>query len=368
MASSSLARAQVALYRLTPSQKDRISEPYVSAAGKMARQTSGADAVEVKATIEDDDIRASLKDLSLDPKKAVTRFVYFFDTPRLDLFRSGVIVRARRTPGESHDSTIKIRPVRAGQVPAKWHKEKGFKLEADAGESGIVRSASLSNPVAKGLIKDVSAGKTPLSALFGEAQKLFLAEMCRIRYDLDKLALLGPIEVLWWKIVHPGVPVPMTAELWTREDKKAMLEASIRVPASQAAFANAGFNAFLAEFGAERDNAQQAKTRWALEFCAAHAPVRAKEPSKSEGKKPGKKKSAGKKAGAGPAAKRAKAAVAAPKPRAENAVPKRAKTSSKPRSRARPAPASKPMPAVHGGPADAPPAVPASAAPPRIVN
>jgi hypothetical protein len=60
----------------------------------------------------------------------------------------------------------------------------------------------------------------------------------------------------------------MTAELWTREDKETMLEVSIRVPAAQAAFAAAGFLAFLAELGAERENAQQAKTRWALEFHA----------------------------------------------------------------------------------------------------
>ena len=37
----------------------------------------------------------------------------------------------------------------------------------------------------------------------------------------------------------------------------------------QAAAVMAGFMAFLAEVGAERDAAQQAKTHWALDYYAA---------------------------------------------------------------------------------------------------
>jgi hypothetical protein len=114
------------------------------------------------------------------------------------------------------------------------------------------------------MIKEVAAGEKSLRAIFDKEQELFLAEMCRIRYDLDKLAMYGPVAVQWWRITHPGVPGHLTAELWRREDKKALLETSLRVPPRQAAFANAGFAAFLAEVGAMPDNAEQAKTRWAL--------------------------------------------------------------------------------------------------------
>ena len=41
-----------------------------------------------------------------------------------------------------------------------------------------------------------------------------------------------------------------------------MFEVSIKTPVVQAAAATAGFMAFLAEVGAERDDAQEAKTRW----------------------------------------------------------------------------------------------------------
>jgi len=47
-----------------------------------------------------------------------------------------------------------------------------------------------------------------------------------------------------------------------------LLEVSIKAPVVQAAAAIGGFMAFLAEVGAERDNEQQTKTRWALEFYA----------------------------------------------------------------------------------------------------
>src|SRR5271157_4999784 len=49
-----------------------------------------------------------------------------------------------------------------------------------------------------------------------------------------------------------------------------LLEVSIKVPVAQAAAATAGFMAFLAEVGAERDDGHQAKTRWALDHSANH--------------------------------------------------------------------------------------------------
>lgn len=252
------------------------------ARGRIAKQVAGTENVEVKATIDDAIIRKALKLFGVAPETGDKRFIYFFDTPKLALFNSGTIVRARRAPGGDHDSTIKIRPVDPAQVPTKWQRDSGFKLESDAGETSIVRSASLSRSVAKGVIKAVAAGDKPVSDLFDDVQELFLGEMCKIRYDLDSLALLGPVSALRWKIKHPGLPVAMTAELWTREDKQAMLEVSIRVPAEQAAFAEGGFVAFLAELGATRENAQQAKTRWVLEHYASVAKAKAPSPLKAK--------------------------------------------------------------------------------------
>ena len=79
---------------------------------------------------------------------------------------------------------------------------------------------------------------------------------------------MGPMRAWRWKYRHPGLPWPITGELWQRDDEVQLLEVSIKVPVVQAAAATAGFMAFLAEVGAERDDGQQAKTRWALEHAA----------------------------------------------------------------------------------------------------
>jgi flagellar basal body-associated protein FliL len=46
------------------------------------------------------------------------------------------------------------------------------------------------------------------------------------------------------------------------------MDVSIKVPVVQAAVGIAGFMAVLAEAGAERDQEQQTKTRWALQYHA----------------------------------------------------------------------------------------------------
>ena len=73
-----------------------------------------------------------------------------------------------------------------------------------------------------------------------------------------------------------------------------MTEVSIKAPAVQAAVAAAGFMAFLAEVGAERDNEQQTKTRWALSYYAGkHAPAsRQGASAKSKSRLAGAKKAA----------------------------------------------------------------------------
>jgi hypothetical protein len=235
--------------------------------GQVARTLAGTEGVEIKATIPQSQIEAALRiyGLSLDDEE---RYVYFFDTPELDLFGSGVIARARRIVGGSHDSTIKFRPVEPDAVPTLWRKFTGFKIEADASEKGVVKSASLTMPVAKGLIKRVAAGKDPIATLFTEEQLLFLLSMANKKFDYTKVAVMGPIRAWRWKYNDPGLPWTITGELWQRKDGSQLFEVSIKTPVVQAAAATAGFMAFLAEVGAERDNGQQAKTRWALEHSA----------------------------------------------------------------------------------------------------
>ncbi len=227
---------------------------------------AGAESVEIKATIPESQVDLVLKNygLNLDENE---RYIYFFDTPELELFEMGIIARARRIVGAQHDSTIKFRPVAPETVPALWRKHGGFKLEADASDKGVVKSASLTMPVAKGLIKRVAAGKDPIASLFTEEQLLFLLSMANRKADYDKTVVMGPMRAWRWKYLDPGLPWAITGELWQCADGSRLFEVSIKASIVQAAAASAAFMAFLAEVGAERDHGQQAKTRWALEHA-----------------------------------------------------------------------------------------------------
>jgi hypothetical protein len=78
-----------------------------------------------------------------------------------------------------------------------------------------------------------------------------------------------------WKLAEPALPWPLTLELWRRPDGEQIMEVSVKAPAAQAAVIYFGFIAFLAEVGAERDDNQQAKTHWALDYFAAKAKQKA---------------------------------------------------------------------------------------------
>jgi hypothetical protein len=268
----------------------------VATRGKVAAAMAGAEAIEIKATIPDRQIRSALKRYGLTESNDEERFIYFFDTPALDLLNAGIIARARRVVGDAHDSTVKFRPVNPKDVGAKWRKFRDFKIEADASETSLVKSASFSMPVAKGQIKRVAGGTKAISAIFTAEQEEFLQSIARRKIDFTKLAVLGPLLAQRWRFEDPGCPWPITAELWKRGDGKRMMEVSIKAPAVQAAAAVGGFMAFLAEVGAERDKDQQTKTRWALDYYVAKLarPPAGKAPVKKPSRQTARKSPAGK--------------------------------------------------------------------------
>lgn len=237
--------------------------------GQVGRAVAGAEAIEIKATVPGAQIAAALAHFGMSADNDEERTIYFFDTPALDGLKAGVIARARRVVGDEHDSTVKFRPVDAARVDKRWHKYRDFKIEVDASEKGLVKSASFSMPVAKGLIKRVAAGERPIRALFTDEQIEFLRTMAAAPIAYDRVVMLGPIRAHRWRHDDPACPWPIAAELWRREDGDRLLELSIKAPIVQAAAAIGGFMAYLAELGAERDADEQAKTRWALDYHAA---------------------------------------------------------------------------------------------------
>jgi hypothetical protein len=168
--------------------------------GKVARAIEGAESIEIKATISDHQIDGALARFGLTARNDEERYIYFFDTPELALLGAGIIARARRTVGDEHDSTVKFRPVNPAEVGGEWRKFHNFKIEADASETSLVKSASFSMKVAPGLIKRVAVGKKPIAAAFTQEQEDFIVAMTGQRIDFSKLAVLGPLMAQRWQI------------------------------------------------------------------------------------------------------------------------------------------------------------------------
>jgi hypothetical protein len=230
--------------------------------------TEGAERVEIKVTVRDDEERHAIEALGLKVAEAEGRNIYFFDTPALDLYKAGVVLRARQLEAQVHDSTVKIRPVDPAKVDRDWFEMDGFKLEADATGDKVVRSASLSAEQGSDEIQAVAWRKRAISKLFSPDQERFLAAMHPKPVDLDGLAVLGPIPTLRQKVTHAAIPYELTAEAWRLPDGTDLLELSIKCAREEAAVARKVFEGFLTGLGLDPHGAQETKTRRALTCLA----------------------------------------------------------------------------------------------------
>ena len=226
------------------------------------------DAVEIKVTVKPDQELQALRALELNEDSAEVRILYFFDTVHLDLFNSGVALRARLVKGDEDDSTVKFRPVKPEKISNEWKKLNGFKLEADCVGPRVVCSASHTVPQHRGEIDDVAKGKREIRSLFSKDQERFLIEFYKGSVNYNDVRVLGPIRVLRWKLKHKGFPYELTAEEWRLPDGEDLVEASIKVPPGKAQSAQKEFEKHLRKIGLNPAGAQQTKTRTALEYFA----------------------------------------------------------------------------------------------------
>ena len=234
----------------------------------------GAERVEIEVTVLDQEEGKAVQALGLHMAKVEDRSIYFFDTPKLDLYKAGVVLRARQIEGEPDDSTVKIRPVDPTTVDREWFKVEGFKLEADAGGDKVVRSASLTAKQAKNEIRKVSEKKRAISKLYSPDQERFLAAFHAEAVDLDDLAVMGPIPALRQDVEHPGMTYKVTAEGWRLPDGTDLLELSIKCPREEAAVARKIFEGFLVGLGLDPHGAQETKTKRVLTCFAKRLKAR----------------------------------------------------------------------------------------------
>jgi hypothetical protein len=238
------------------------------ASKERARALAPMDAVEIKVTIRPDQELRAARTMELNEDTADVRVTYFYDTPRLDLFKAGIALRARLVKGDDDNSTVKFRPVKAEKISKDWKALKGFKLEADCVGDRIVRSASLTALQKRDEIDQVAKGKRPIDKLFSKEQERFLAEFHKGPVDFGKLLVMGPIRVLRWKFKHENFPHELTLEEWRLPDGNDLVEVSIKTSPSEAPEAQKQFESHLRKLGLDPKGAQETKTRTALEYFA----------------------------------------------------------------------------------------------------
>lgn len=226
--------------------------------------------VEFKVTVDASQAAALRKLLHLTDGKAEREHIRFYDTPKLDLCRQGIVLRSRVVKDGEDDVTVKLRPVDASRVEPHWFSEQGFKVETDkVGERGVP-SASLTLPVKHERVGDVDSGKRGVGSLFNHDQERLLAELGGKPFDFHALSVLGPAEARKWKTTPQEGPGPLAVEEWTLPNGQQVLEVSIRAAQQQSDLASAALSSYLKAQGIRVSSTQETKTQAALDYFAQH--------------------------------------------------------------------------------------------------
>jgi len=230
----------------------------------------GADSVELKLTVPEQQQRSAVVALGIDPLQAEIRQVFFFDTPDLALDQRGLVVRARRSQKKGDDSVVKLRPVVPSELPKAIRRSPSFVVEVDASPGGFVCSGSMKGTPTLGHVHEAAAGKRALRKLFSKEQRELFAANAPDGLALDDLSILGPIFVLKLKYSPEGFDRRMVAEMWLYPDGSRILELSTKCAPGEAFQVAAETRAYLASKGVDLESEQQTKTRTALEFFSQH--------------------------------------------------------------------------------------------------
>ena len=228
----------------------------------------GADSVELKLTVPEEDQRSTVQALGLDPLQAEIRQVFFLDTPELALDQSGLVVRARRSQKKGDDSVVKLRPVVPAELSKSIRRAPTFGIEVDASPGGFVCSGSMKGAPSTGHVHRAVSGNRALRKLFSKDQRALFAAYAPDGIGLDDLSVLGPIFVLKLKYAPEGFDRRLVAEMWLYPDGSRILELSTKCAPAEAFDVAAEARAFLATKGVNLEGEQQTKTRTALEFFA----------------------------------------------------------------------------------------------------
>jgi len=229
------------------------------------------DSVELKLVAPMHTHRATIAKLGLDPIEAEVRQVYFFDTPKLDLNKAGVVVRARRIQGGAGDTVVKLRPVDPAAIDKELRRSESFKTEIDVVPGGYVCSGSFKGRCTAQEVRDAVGGKMPLDRLFSKEQRAFYRAHAPKGVPLRSLASFGPTFVLKVRLWMKQLQRRLVVELWLFPDGSRNLEISTKAEPRDAFQVAQELKEYLRSNGIELTADQQTKTRAAMEFFKPEA-------------------------------------------------------------------------------------------------
>ena len=231
--------------------------------GTLSKLDPAIEKVEFKLTVlrsKERYVQALLRSARVTPRR---RKVYFYDTPGRDLYKQGLVLRGRVTDGDDDDSTVKVRPLRLGKIPARWEKD-GVRIELDVVGEKQVPSAKLDSTPKRGRIEDARK----LSSLFSEEQKALVKRRANGTRFKD-LAVFGPVDARKWELPPAYFPHELAVEEWSLPDGTRFFELSFKVDPDEAAKAKREFGELLDYLKIGRKGDPDPKTPRVLEFFAA---------------------------------------------------------------------------------------------------
>lgn len=238
------------------------------------------DGVEVKVTLEADQLTKAMDVLELDDESRLT--IWFYDDltigQQLPLLGAGLAVRVRAKSGGGGDCTVKLRPCRRSQLTARWlaietTDQLELRVEEDwAGQRKVLAASAQADLEREVLDRVLSRDALP-SGLLNTAQEEYVADCAAIRVNLEATARLGPIDATRWKSVGPSelAALMVRAERWTVAGLD-FLELSMKVSLENAEQAAMALNAALTGLGLPPTRDQETKTRRVLEHLAGRDP------------------------------------------------------------------------------------------------
>ncbi|HET9497894.1 MAG TPA: adenylate cyclase [Candidatus Limnocylindria bacterium] len=234
----------------------------------LLRLSRGSDSVELKLTVPAEGHRSAIRSLGIDALDAQIRQVFFFDTPDLKLYASGLNLRARRIQGKGEDSVVKLRPVEPDQLEEEWRVSPNMKVEVDAMPGGYVSSASMKGRPATGDTRKAALGGLPIRKLFSKEQRTFYDLHAPAGVQIDDLSVLGPIFVLKVTFTPEDFDRRLVAEMWFYPDGRRLLELSTKCAPDELMQVATVTRLFLSDHGIDLTSAQETKTKNALQFYA----------------------------------------------------------------------------------------------------